>query len=201
MKPIFNCAIIILLDVWSCRPSGDPDNDMAQVQKCLEFFHSLETRWQLAGRIWDILHSLIHAEPVIVQSNTQGSKQYHDILPLRHVMRHKHTVICSPAKRWSPFKAPALPNPQPELPQSPGNELPQVSQQDIQSFLSGFDAQVSDVTLVDLLSSQIGQEDNTSFSQPPISGEVLHQPFYDQELFDGFTLPPPLFFQSLNAGL
>ncbi|KAK6974830.1 hypothetical protein R3P38DRAFT_3238593 [Favolaschia claudopus] len=59
---VFTSAIILLLNVWSMRRQGEPQDitpELKHVQKCMHIVKLCEERWQLAGLLWDILAELM----------------------------------------------------------------------------------------------------------------------------------------------
>ncbi|KAK6984921.1 fungal-trans domain-containing protein [Favolaschia claudopus] len=59
---VFTSAIILLLNVWSMRKKGEPQDitlELRHVQKCMHLVKLCEERWQLAGLLWDILAELM----------------------------------------------------------------------------------------------------------------------------------------------
>ncbi|KAJ3510136.1 hypothetical protein NLJ89_g4847 [Agrocybe chaxingu] len=68
-KTLFTAAVILLLNIWSGKRSGyapNPKREMEDVQKCMQIFKDLETRWASAGRLWDILRELAFAGDVSI---------------------------------------------------------------------------------------------------------------------------------------
>ncbi|KAK7000158.1 hypothetical protein R3P38DRAFT_3219034 [Favolaschia claudopus] len=66
---VFTSAIILLLNVWSMRRTGESQDitpELKYVQKCMHLVKLCEERWQLAGLLWDILAELMsvgHLQP------------------------------------------------------------------------------------------------------------------------------------------
>ncbi|KAF9068900.1 fungal-specific transcription factor domain-containing protein [Rhodocollybia butyracea] len=60
MIPIFNAAIVLLLGSWMKRNTLDSSKDMQAVARCLEIISSYEDRYVLAGRLYDIIHSVMN---------------------------------------------------------------------------------------------------------------------------------------------
>lgn len=59
--PVFTSAAVLLLNIWGGRKSkasGDPNSDMKDVHRCMSILKVLEKKWQIAGRLWDILYEL-----------------------------------------------------------------------------------------------------------------------------------------------
>ncbi|CAA7260660.1 unnamed protein product [Cyclocybe aegerita] len=68
-KTLFTAAVVLLLNIWSGKRSGyapNPKREMEDVQKCMQIFKDLETRWASAGRLWDILRELAFAGDVSI---------------------------------------------------------------------------------------------------------------------------------------
>ncbi|KAG7089094.1 hypothetical protein E1B28_010803 [Marasmius oreades] len=55
---VFSSGIILLLNIWGGKRSGDPMKEMADVHKCMQALRSVESRWHAAGRLWDVLYEL-----------------------------------------------------------------------------------------------------------------------------------------------
>ncbi|KAF9256488.1 hypothetical protein L218DRAFT_966338 [Marasmius fiardii PR-910] len=55
---VFSSGIILLLNIWGGKRSGDPMREMADVHKCMKALQSVESRWHSAGRLWDVLYEL-----------------------------------------------------------------------------------------------------------------------------------------------
>ncbi|KAJ7851741.1 hypothetical protein B0H13DRAFT_1523390, partial [Mycena leptocephala] len=54
-------GMILMLNVWSGKRTGVvPYNNsaIAEVHKCMELIGFCETRWRMAGVLWDILSEL-----------------------------------------------------------------------------------------------------------------------------------------------
>ncbi|KAJ7926737.1 fungal-specific transcription factor domain-containing protein [Mycena leptocephala] len=61
LPAVFMSAIVLLLNVWSGKRTGmvpDTNREMENVFKCMQVVRMCETRWQLAGVLWDILAEL-----------------------------------------------------------------------------------------------------------------------------------------------
>jgi len=57
----FIAGVILLLNLWIGKRTGvsvAPEKAMADIDRCLYVLKTLENRWQMAGRLWDILHGL-----------------------------------------------------------------------------------------------------------------------------------------------
>ncbi|KAK0209141.1 fungal-specific transcription factor domain-containing protein, partial [Desarmillaria ectypa] len=57
----FNAAIVLLVNVWGGRRAGlaiDVNKEMEDVHKCMRVLARLETRYQYAGVLWDVLYEL-----------------------------------------------------------------------------------------------------------------------------------------------
>ncbi|KAF8315963.1 fungal-specific transcription factor domain-containing protein [Amanita rubescens] len=74
----FIAGVILLLNLWIGKRAGvsvAPEKAMADIDRCLYVLKTLENRWQMAGRLWDILHGLA----------TMRS----DAIPAEHVSRKR----------------------------------------------------------------------------------------------------------------
>ncbi|KAJ7586336.1 fungal-specific transcription factor domain-containing protein [Mycena floridula] len=63
--PLYTSALVLLLNRWTGRRMAlvsNPDNEYADVYKCLNLLHLSESRWQPAGRVADILEQLLNIE-------------------------------------------------------------------------------------------------------------------------------------------
>ncbi|KZV64204.1 hypothetical protein PENSPDRAFT_690958 [Peniophora sp. CONT] len=62
-KAAFSSAVVLLIGVWNAAryksTTVKPEREMAAIQRCLDVLKALENRWHAAGRLWDILHSLV----------------------------------------------------------------------------------------------------------------------------------------------
>ncbi|KAK7034648.1 Gypsy retrotransposon integrase-like protein 1 [Paramarasmius palmivorus] len=59
---LFNSAIVLLLNIWGGKRLGitlDPARELGDVYKCLNVLRSYEQRWQITGRLCDIITELI----------------------------------------------------------------------------------------------------------------------------------------------
>ncbi|KAK1232796.1 Gypsy retrotransposon integrase-like protein 1 [Marasmius sp. AFHP31] len=59
---LFNSAIVLLLKIWGGKSSGlatDPHRDLSDVHTSVRVLKTYEERWQIAGRLCDILTELI----------------------------------------------------------------------------------------------------------------------------------------------
>ncbi|KAJ6510507.1 fungal-specific transcription factor domain-containing protein [Mycena sanguinolenta] len=71
LNAVFDSCILLLLSVWGRHCFGltiDPQKCLQDVEACLRVFRVYETRWQLAGRQYDIVMELMSAANVDVQS-------------------------------------------------------------------------------------------------------------------------------------
>ncbi|KAJ7864940.1 fungal-specific transcription factor domain-containing protein [Mycena leptocephala] len=61
LGPAITAGMILMLNVWSGKRTGvAPHNNtaIAEVHKCMEVIRLCETRWQMAGVLWDVLSEL-----------------------------------------------------------------------------------------------------------------------------------------------
>ncbi|KAJ7232266.1 hypothetical protein C8J57DRAFT_1533191 [Mycena rebaudengoi] len=61
LSAVFMSAIVLLFNEWSGKRTGtvpDPEREMANVFKCMRVVLVCESRWQIAGLLWDILAEL-----------------------------------------------------------------------------------------------------------------------------------------------
>ncbi|KAF9256400.1 hypothetical protein L218DRAFT_218513 [Marasmius fiardii PR-910] len=59
---LFNSGVVLLLNIWGGKKLGvtpDPMRELGDVYKCLNVLRSYEERWQIGGRLSDILTELI----------------------------------------------------------------------------------------------------------------------------------------------
>ncbi|TRM66698.1 fungal-specific transcription factor domain-containing protein [Schizophyllum amplum] len=59
---VMQCGVILLLNIWGSRASGlssEPNREMVYVHKSMACLKSLEHRWHIAGRLWDLLYGLM----------------------------------------------------------------------------------------------------------------------------------------------
>lgn len=59
-----SAGFVLLLNIWGGKKSGvttDPVKDMGDVHKCMHVLKVSETRWNTAGKLWDIFHELLYA--------------------------------------------------------------------------------------------------------------------------------------------
>jgi hypothetical protein len=59
--PVFTAAVVLLLNIWGgkrARVNNDPTQDMRDVHRCMDILKHLEKKWQIAGRLWDIICEL-----------------------------------------------------------------------------------------------------------------------------------------------
>ncbi|KAJ7772586.1 fungal-specific transcription factor domain-containing protein [Mycena maculata] len=64
MMGLFDSSVILLLIIWSGKQSGmtiDASKELRDVHACLKVLQSFEQRWQVAGRLWDILYAMLTA--------------------------------------------------------------------------------------------------------------------------------------------
>lgn len=64
MMALFASAIVLLLSIWGGKKAGlvvDADKGMEDVHKAMRMLRTLETKWHVAGRIWDIMYELASA--------------------------------------------------------------------------------------------------------------------------------------------
>ncbi|KAE9394582.1 hypothetical protein BT96DRAFT_184035 [Gymnopus androsaceus JB14] len=62
IAPIFVAAIMLLINLWTSirvKSSYDPRNDMTDVSNCLKHLAKFETRYESAGRLFDILEAVV----------------------------------------------------------------------------------------------------------------------------------------------
>ncbi|KDQ52659.1 hypothetical protein JAAARDRAFT_183930 [Jaapia argillacea MUCL 33604] len=61
---VFSAGLVLLLNIWGGKKSGiftDPEKEMEEVNKCMRVLKSVERRWYMAGRLWDIFCRLASA--------------------------------------------------------------------------------------------------------------------------------------------
>ncbi|KAL0576126.1 Gypsy retrotransposon integrase-like protein 1 [Marasmius crinis-equi] len=59
---LFNAAIVLLLNIWRGKSVGittDPAKELNDVYKCVNVLRTYEERWQISGRLCDILMELV----------------------------------------------------------------------------------------------------------------------------------------------
>ncbi|KAF7328953.1 Fungal-trans domain-containing protein [Mycena venus] len=64
LNAVFDSCVVLLLNVWGGRLIGlavDPKKCLQDVESCLQIFRIYETRWQIAGRQYDIIMELTNA--------------------------------------------------------------------------------------------------------------------------------------------
>ncbi|KAJ7496041.1 fungal-specific transcription factor domain-containing protein, partial [Mycena galericulata] len=61
---LFDSSVILLVIVWSSKQTGmtiDASKELRDVHACLNILRSFETRWQIAGRLWDTIYAMLTA--------------------------------------------------------------------------------------------------------------------------------------------
>ncbi|KAK0457309.1 fungal-specific transcription factor domain-containing protein [Desarmillaria tabescens] len=69
----FDAGIVLLFNIWGGKRSGlslDPYKEMDDVHKCMKVLRSLDSRWQFAGQLWDILYELASVGDLPLPNNT-----------------------------------------------------------------------------------------------------------------------------------
>ncbi|KAG7086804.1 hypothetical protein E1B28_002730 [Marasmius oreades] len=78
---LFNSAVVLLLNIWGGKKLGvtpDPVREMNDVYKCLNVLRSYEERWQIGGRLSDILTELISVSDLnIIPTPSTSLKRPH----------------------------------------------------------------------------------------------------------------------------
>ncbi|KAJ7165523.1 fungal-specific transcription factor domain-containing protein [Mycena crocata] len=67
LNPLFDACILLLLHVWCGRQVGfssSPQGSLQDVDTCLRILREYESRWQIAGRLHDIITELMSATNV-----------------------------------------------------------------------------------------------------------------------------------------
>lgn len=73
----FTAAVILLLNIWSGKRSGqapNPRREMQGVQRCMEILKDSERRWASAGRCRDILRELAFAGDLSIVDNINNDQ-------------------------------------------------------------------------------------------------------------------------------
>ncbi|KAJ7837431.1 fungal-specific transcription factor domain-containing protein [Mycena leptocephala] len=81
LNAVFDSCIFLLLNVWGGRYIGlvvDPQKCLQDVDMCLRVFRAYETRWQIAGRQYDIIMELMNAANINVQYTPNPLKRGRD---------------------------------------------------------------------------------------------------------------------------
>lgn len=79
----FQAAAVLLFEYWRTKRAGCPVNpaDMKLVDACMESLQILETRWQFAGRLWDVLHAIGDLHTNLPSLGPEGSLDEGAIFP------------------------------------------------------------------------------------------------------------------------
>ncbi|VDB90963.1 unnamed protein product [Peniophora sp. CBMAI 1063] len=62
--PAFTAGVMLLLGIWNIERTGitmDQGKETQAVYNCVALLKDIEARWQAAGRLWDVLSSLVAA--------------------------------------------------------------------------------------------------------------------------------------------
>ncbi|KAJ3832847.1 fungal-specific transcription factor domain-containing protein [Lentinula raphanica] len=76
IPPAFISSIILLINIWKStwmNSSMDPEKDIAQVYRCLEIMQMYEDRYEMPGRLRDVLLAVISASRIPSLSRQQYS--------------------------------------------------------------------------------------------------------------------------------
>ncbi|EKM58707.1 uncharacterized protein PHACADRAFT_253195 [Phanerochaete carnosa HHB-10118-sp] len=101
---LITAAIILLLNIWYSKHTGlsvDIAKEMQDVKKALNMLQALESRWNTAGRFWDILHDLANFVDVPGQQKD----------PLHQKRRREDDGNSSSAEQDASFQASGAPHP------------------------------------------------------------------------------------------
>ncbi|KAF9021193.1 hypothetical protein BDZ89DRAFT_1019740 [Hymenopellis radicata] len=77
----FTAGIVLLFNIWGGQRSGlsiDPHKEMGDVHKCMKMLHNMETRWHIAGRLWDILYELASVGDLPLPNASPGPNNKRD---------------------------------------------------------------------------------------------------------------------------
>ncbi|KAF9463753.1 fungal-specific transcription factor domain-containing protein [Collybia nuda] len=77
----FSSGVVLLLNIWGGKRSGittDPNKEMTDVHKCMSVLKMSETRWFLAGRLWDILYELASVGELPLPASVAPPKRERD---------------------------------------------------------------------------------------------------------------------------
>ncbi|PWN51278.1 hypothetical protein IE53DRAFT_308051, partial [Violaceomyces palustris] len=78
----FSAGTILLMVVWGAKRSGGRTSSsaMADVRKCLDVLHDMEKRWQIAGKLYDMLNAMVRSSelPVPAIESDHGTKRRRD---------------------------------------------------------------------------------------------------------------------------
>ncbi|KAK0185007.1 fungal-specific transcription factor domain-containing protein [Armillaria mellea] len=69
----FDAGIVLLFNIWGGKRTGlslDPSKEMDDVHKCMKVLRSLDSRWQFAGKLWDIMYELASVGDLPLPNNT-----------------------------------------------------------------------------------------------------------------------------------
>ncbi|KAJ7836530.1 fungal-specific transcription factor domain-containing protein [Mycena leptocephala] len=99
---VFTAAVVLLMNIWAGKRSGlslstDSGQEMAEVHRCMQVLRGCETRWQSAGRLWDILFELASVGqlplPATINTNTSNKRE-------RGAEEPKSAAATSSAESW-----------------------------------------------------------------------------------------------------
>ncbi|KAJ7833497.1 fungal-specific transcription factor domain-containing protein [Mycena leptocephala] len=99
---VFTAAVVLLMNIWAGKRSGlslstDSGQEMAEVHRCMQVLRGCETRWQSAGKLWDILFELASVGqlplPATINTNTSNKRE-------RGAEEPKSAAAASSAESW-----------------------------------------------------------------------------------------------------
>ncbi|KAJ6581532.1 fungal-specific transcription factor domain-containing protein [Mycena capillaripes] len=78
---VFTAGLVMLLNIWAGKRGGlalttDSGQEMTEVQRCMQVLRGCETRWQSAGRLWDVLFDLASVGQLpLPAANTKNKRE------------------------------------------------------------------------------------------------------------------------------
>ncbi|KAJ4480243.1 fungal-specific transcription factor domain-containing protein [Lentinula aciculospora] len=84
IAPVFMAAIMLLINLWTSlrqKTSYDPRKDMADVYTCVNHLHAYEERFEIAGRLHDILEAIISVSQIPQSPQKESLKRSRNLHP------------------------------------------------------------------------------------------------------------------------
>ncbi|KAJ4480244.1 fungal-specific transcription factor domain-containing protein [Lentinula aciculospora] len=87
IAPMFVAAVMLLINLWTSlrqKTSYDPRKDMADVYSCLDLLHTYEQRYEIAGRVHDILEAITSVSQMPMSPQKESLKRSRNFKTSQH---------------------------------------------------------------------------------------------------------------------
>ncbi|KAI3616635.1 hypothetical protein WG66_011647 [Moniliophthora roreri] len=186
LMALFNSAIVLLLNIWGGKRLGitsDPARELGDVYKCLNVLRAYEKRWQITGRLCDIITELISVSDIdAAPSISQSLKRPHPTdEPTHEAPVESETQAIATASTAQNYDTPTFMNP-PPVPEGEDSTM---------GWSYGLPLHTKDLSRLPIHGSTydiFGGEQMSTDSQPMMSEADLSQIFSRRNDYGHFEL-------------